>query len=89
MGAAVLLLSHDGVCCCWREDVGFVVKLVGGYDVGKCVFFGYALGLKVGSPPSKNESNVGEKAIGGRERSGSDCSGVSDQGATDWGASDW
>ena len=83
MGGAVLLLSHDGVHCCWREDVrfvvrsvvgfvvGFVVELVVGFDVGKYVFFGYALGLKVGLPPSKNESDVREQAIGGRERSGS------------------
>ena len=41
-----------------------IQPLVVGFDVGKWVFFGYALGLKVGFPPSKNESDVGEQAIG-------------------------
>ena len=91
-GEAVPQLSHNGVCCYWREDAGFVVwfvvELVIGFDVGKCVFFGYALGVKVGLPPPKNESDVGERAIEGRERSGSDCPGASDWRATDWGVSD-
>ena len=67
----VPLLSHDGVCCCWREDVGFfvgflvrfVVELVVGFNVGKCVLSGYALGLKVRLPTSNNKS---------RKKSGSD-----------------
>ena len=59
------------------------------FDVSKYVFFGYALGLKVGLPPSYYKSDFRERASGGRERSGSDCSGAIDRGARDWGASDW